>query len=270
MHVIRSSHHPDYMLFQPYPYANAHPSRSNAENTGSTPHVAKQVILSSAEVLLWSSGRCSSRCGSSSDRADMTPAAKFLLLLRDRSGGGRRQRTGVAPASKVVVVLHGLRRLGWLGLGLCFSWCWRRIGLGPGIVITPWVAVTARDRERVHSKRVVLCLCRCWSSGRHGLLPRWRDVFRWRGRLRVKEATATERALLLCVTSSRRGETGERRGSRQRWRLHTSKEVGIQLWLRRCCGGRRGLHGTEVGVVCLWLHGRGQRWRLHAAEEIQV
>jgi hypothetical protein len=37
MHLIRSSHHPDYMLFQPYPYANAYPSRSNARNT-SQPH----------------------------------------------------------------------------------------------------------------------------------------------------------------------------------------------------------------------------------------
>jgi len=37
MHLIRSSHHPDYMLFQPYPYANAYPSRSNVRNT-SQPH----------------------------------------------------------------------------------------------------------------------------------------------------------------------------------------------------------------------------------------
>lgn len=35
MHVIRSSHHPDYMLFQPYPYANAH---AQMQKTQVQPH----------------------------------------------------------------------------------------------------------------------------------------------------------------------------------------------------------------------------------------
>ena len=133
---------PNYMLFQPYQYANAHPSRSNAESTGSTPHIAKQVILSSTKVLLWSGGRCSS----SSDRTGVTPAAEVLLLLRSRSGSGRWQRTGMAPASKVVVILNRLRCLRWLGFGLRLSRRGRGRGrwvrLRPCVVVAPRVAVS--------------------------------------------------------------------------------------------------------------------------------
>lgn len=104
-----------------------------------TPHVSKQVILSSSKVLLrsrsWSGGRL--------NRAGLTPSSKFILWLSDSWCGMRPHRAGVAPAAKVIVVLYGLRRLRRLSLGLLFCGCWVR--LSPSIVRAPWVAVSSRD-----------------------------------------------------------------------------------------------------------------------------
>jgi hypothetical protein len=107
-----------------------------------TPHVAEQVVLSSSKVLLGSRswrGWCAF-----ADRAGMAPSAKLFLLLRNGRGSVSLNRTGVVPATKVVI-LHRLWCLNRLRLGWRRSGSWCRIRLRPSIVVAPWVAVGPRN-----------------------------------------------------------------------------------------------------------------------------
>jgi hypothetical protein len=109
----------------------------------------------------------------------MAPSTELFLLLRCGSGSGMSSdRTGVAPAAEVVVIVHRLWCLRWLRFRRCCSGRRCRVRLCPSIVVSPWVAVGSGNRQRVHAKCVVLRLCGCWggSNGRHALLPRWREV----------------------------------------------------------------------------------------------
>jgi hypothetical protein len=108
-----------------------------------TPHIAEQVVLSSSEVLLGS--RSWRRWCAFTHRAGMAPSSKLFLLLRNGRGSMSCNRAGVTPAAEIVFILHRLWCLNRLRLRWCRcrGWCWIR--LRPGVIVTPWVAVSSRD-----------------------------------------------------------------------------------------------------------------------------